>query len=247
MHLMIDDSAPGDGSYQFLIGLVATDRGWESLAEKWSAELQTLGLSFLHASDFLSGKGDHRDWDKQSSEADRIAILRRFGEMIPHHVMAGIIIGVNALAFSQAFAHVNKKINAPMFAFARLLGNAFDSIKKAGVNEPISLLVDDNRHAMKFYSLWRKIRRTHSFARQYFCSITFADDKLVVPLQAVDLLAAIVLREHQRRDEAWRADSPYKGILPLHPSGGYNVHSELWEHNDIANNTALIQEAIKAT
>jgi hypothetical protein len=247
MHLIIDDSAPGDGSHQFLVGLVASDSGWESLAEKWSAGLQALDLPFLHTSDFLSGTGDHRTWNKQSSETDRIAVIRRFGEIIPHHVMAGIIIGVDAWAFDQIFLQDKKKISCPMFAFDRLLSYAIDSMQKAGVDEPISLLVDDSSHAMKFYGLWRKAREIHSFARKYLCSITFADDKKIVPLQAADLVAAIVLREHQRRDAAWRANSPYKGILPLHPNGGYNVHSERWERDDIVKHAAMIREAAKAT
>jgi hypothetical protein len=247
MHLIIDDSASGDGSHQFLIGLVASDSGWASLAEKWSADLRVFDLPFLHTSDFLSGTGDHRAWNKQSSEANRIAVVRRFGEIIPHHIMAGIIIGVDSRAFGQIFLQDKKKISCPMFAFDRLLSYAIESMQNAGVDEPISLLVDDSSHAMRFYGLWRKAREIHSFARKYLCSITFADDKNIVPLQAADLVAAIVLREHQRRDAAWRADSPYNGILPLHPNGGYNVHSERWERKDIAEHAPMIREAAKAT
>jgi hypothetical protein len=247
MHLIIDDTAPTDRSWQFLVGLLANDGGWESLAEKWSAALREFGLPFLHASDFLSGTGDHRDWKKQSSEMDRIAVLRRFGKIIPHHVMAGIIIGADASAFRQILAQDKKRINCSIFAFARLLASAMDRLETAHIREPISLIVDDSDDAMHFYGLWRETRKRHSFARAYVCSITFGDDKLILPLQAADLVATVVLREHQRRNAAGDADSPYKGILPLHPSGTYNVYSELWERRDIENNLALIREATKTS
>jgi hypothetical protein len=236
MHVMLDESRPGDGSRTFMAAIVANEAGWQSLSDRWTSLLLSKDMRFLHTSDFLSANGDHRNLqpDLRNDYDARIAVLRELGSLIPHCAMAAIIVGVDATPLKSALADEKGGVSADLFAFQRSVVLIHDSMAAGEVAEPVTLCVDDNpATAMRMYGLWRRAKKKHSWARQFMHSICFSDDKHLPPLQAADLVATIVLREYARGKDAWGADSPFKGILPLHPEGGYNVCSEYWDEEAI--------------
>lgn len=246
VHVMFDESRPSDGSRTFMAAIVASEAGWQALADRWNAVLGAKGMEFLHTSDFLAANGDHRNLrdDLRSDRNARLAVLRDLGSLIPHYAMAAIIVGVDAVALKAALAGEKLSLSADLLAFHRAVQLIHDSMSAAGVDEPVTLCVDDNQAtAMRMYGLWRAAKKKHAWAREFMHTICFSDDKHVPPLQAADLIATVVLREHARGAAAWGADSEFSGILPLHPEGGYNVLSEQWDAAAIAAERDAIRAA----
>jgi hypothetical protein len=191
----------------------------------------------------LSASSEYEEAWKNSSYEDRLTIVREFIQVIQRHVLYGVTVGIDAVAFREVFAEERKKPPPEEFCFYRVMRRAVERclIPAWQGMLPLSLIFDDSEHSMRFYSAYRAVRSRNVEVREAVCSITFADDRFIGALHAADLLACATVREQRRGDKAWDEHSPFRGLVQATtPVYGKLYEQEYWDEEEIRKNRSEI-------
>ncbi|MEQ1707844.1 MAG: DUF3800 domain-containing protein [Terricaulis sp.] len=238
MHAFFDDSgdfkSPG---FSYLAGWVSDLDGWNGFSTRWQLLLREHGLPFLHTSDFLSGKGDHRGETRTYEE--RLRTLKPFIELIKGHVLCGYAIGIDPVAYAKALPRNEKgkrEYVAPdEFCMLRVLRWVGDHTQAWDTSDFLECAFDESdKNAGRFFGVWRKLKQRKDMSRKLFTSILFGDDKLIPMLQAADLLGVATSRKLAGE---LATDHPLARIFDddfEHLVFGTLVHFELWDAEALA-------------
>ena len=246
MHVFIDDSGSfGHEEFLCLAGFVASQPNWDALYDEWRILLRKHKLKVLHTSDFLSGKGEYAELEL-TYEA-RIGVVKEFAGCARRYAGAAIIVAVDAAAYKTLLSGAPKKPQPKSFCFHRVLRHAHTQMREWGYNDPISFVFDDDpRVTSIFLGHWNKLKKTRAFHRNALAGIMFADDRLMPPLQAADLLACTVTREQRKGATGWGSDSPFTDLF-VDPATGraMPIQHEYWTASEIEDRKDELLEMLR--
>jgi hypothetical protein len=204
-----------DSDFICIAGFVSDDPHWENFCEEWDQVLKHYKLPALHMT-VLTAK-------------DREQILPDFIDVIRRNVQIGIGVGLDVKSLKAMPSDFQQKVGDPQyFCFQRMLRTLVDNLRKnENYTGPVPITFDDTQeHAILCYRMWSKLRTQHQELKQSIPAITFADDEVIMQLQAADLLA------HQTRATALRqmrdqqpSDNLFQRLMtPIGP-----VHTRYYE------------------
>lgn len=181
-----------DSDFICIAGFVSDDPHWEHFCEQWHRLLQDHKLSALHTAEL--------------TKEDRDKVLPGFIDVIRRNIQIGFGIGFDAECFRSMSPEFQMQLGEPQyFCFQRMLRTMVQKLKQdEKYDGPVPITFDDTEeHAVLCYRMWSKLRKKHSDLRQAIPAITFADDSVLMQLQAADLLAnqtrASMLRRMRNR------------------------------------------------
>lgn len=181
------DESTGNGSPILVVaGFLSTDAQWAQFESEWKAVLADFGITAFHMQHFEKRKGKFRVMQKPVRKKLFGALI----EIIKNRAAFGFACATHILAFNEVF----------------------QGRERTAVGSPVAFFYDTGHNnsgevAESFVS-----EKNDSENTEYrLGSLTFADDELVVPLQAADIAAYELwkwLDEHY-------ASKPRHGRYPL--------------------------------
>jgi hypothetical protein len=238
IHAYFDDSGTGDAQGMLCIaGYVAGDLDWTNLAEEWALLTKKHGISYLHTSDFLSGRCEYQHMNLP--EARRLEILAEFMMCVRRHVCLIVAVAVDAPAYRRILKEQRKKFSALEFCFYRIINRTVEQAGRWGPGVlPLVMVFDDSNKSGSSLAALQELKKHREEVRVAVAAYTFADDKHFQPLQAADMLACITTREYRKGpDNAWRSEPFSNLLLTEDPSLGIPSVSELWDDTTLTPDT----------
>lgn len=203
----VDDSASDAGDRRlFLAGYVSTAENWAQFSDLWADALAARpSISYLKMSEARALQGEFRGWrgeDRDRKVRKLANIIRQLRPLSIHASVSrsrveDILKPVVPYVISNPYALCFSAIMMPMAAEqARLKTNV-----------PIDFIFDSQEglgeEARTIYRLMREAQ-PEPIRNALSVDPLFRDDKLVMPLQAADMLAWHVRRRYERLDHgAW--------------------------------------------
>ncbi len=204
----VDDSTSDEGDQRlFLAGYVNRADKWALFSDAWDEELRgSPSIDYLKMRDANSLRGQFQGWTADARDKKLQGLYR----VIRHFKPASIHSSVSRKEFEEIVVPV-----AP-FGFSRpysfcfqaiMIHLAYSTLESGLPKVPIEFIFDDQEglgEEAKFF--YRLIRDNQPKAVRDILSVDpiFRDDKLVKPLQAADMLAWHVRRNHVRDPMAFQ-------------------------------------------
>ncbi len=222
-------------------GYLADDSNWDALTSDWNRLLDKYDIPYLHVNDFISANGIYKEkgW-KGKEKGDLIPqVLDDFIEVVRRHTIIGIGIGIAAKHYREITKDVAKKSKPEVFCFERVIGGVMKILEEMKWNEPICMIFDDSeQYAMKAYANFSEIKKRRPEIKNRIGIIGFANDELIIPIQAADLLSYATQRlQDAGGQQAWLNHPQFSKLLQADKSGyGTAYLSELWDVATLDNN-----------
>jgi len=168
---------------------------------RWKELLRRRDLPYLKATDALNPRRPLSSAIPAQTVRDRIEALKPFASCIADCFELGVALAVNVGAFNRTRDHIKKRISGgeDPFLMAFSLAMATFAYYRRERDSVAVIFDDDEGTAGNCLKLYRRMRTKELAYHGVFASITFADDQVYMPLQASDLLAALIRREAERR------------------------------------------------
>lgn len=216
----IDDSACEEGDRRlFMAGYINSVDAWSAFAEHWQRELNNApSVAYLRMVEAKALRGQFRGW--QAIERDKK--LERLAALIRLFMPESFHFSVDRKDFDNLIApNVARGIGSPHYVgvFA-IVAMVTRYLAKRGVEAKVDFIFDqqsgvDADIAIFFEYMTKNIPKE---ARKLISGIPiFRDDKDMVPLQAADMLAWHLRRQHQKGDVEQMLD------LLFYEDGGHLV------------------------
>lgn len=185
--IFMDESGIHEGSPIVTVGAyIAKPKQWKSFTTEWNAKKKPIDI--FHATDCAALRGEFKGWN----EPDRDNLVAKILPVIPKHIPAGILVGIDMRVFEDAM----KPYPQLKEMFPTAYGGCFqwaiqiflDIVEKAGSNERLAFFHERNAfqgEAMKSFEWVAAHRRSHSSQM----TLTFGTKEAYTPLQAADVLA----------------------------------------------------------
>jgi len=184
--------------------------------------LQKAGVSHFHMSEYESRKGAFADWPDRK----RIAVIKRLTEIITSNAAHGVAAAVVVEDYKELVAGLEKTASPYVFCVARCLTQVAKWAKLKHLDGPIAYVfeagagyvdeVEERKAEIRSSPLIGKALRFHS--------LTFADKKRLIPLQAADVIAYETMK-HCKNTLLLNSGRPPRkslmGLLPLPHDGEY--------------------------
>ena len=210
-----DDSAAESGDKRlFLAGYISTVERWIRFSRAWQAELRrTPAIAYLKMSEAAGKTGQFERW----SESDRNVKLLSLANIISDHAPWFIYCSVSRTEYNRILAPIAPRpFKNPYFScfwgVISLAGRVRQEFA-ADDGPSIDFVFDEQggmgREAVMWYGWLKEDQSDLVIKRSLGATPIFRDDKDVLPLQAADMLAWHLRRDHEYRGE----DRPIKGLL----------------------------------
>jgi hypothetical protein len=183
------DESTGNGSPVFVVaGFLSTDAQWTQFEKEWIEVRDEFGITAFHAQHFAKHKGEFLGWD----EPKRKKFMARLLDIVQRRAKLGFATVVHALAFRQVFRGADLREIGSIYHLCCLA--CFTEIgewaKRNYQIEPIAHFFDaGNKNAGQVLKTYQAMKDSPDKSEYRLGSITFEDDKILVPLQAADLAA----------------------------------------------------------
>ena len=200
LHAYIDDSASDSGDQRlYFAGYINSAHNWRLFTDAWDDELKsTPSISYLKMVEASNRRGEFRGW----KEEDINNKLKGFARVIRHFQPISFEFSASRKAFSDLLApHSPRNLSDPYFAcnfgIVSMLSRYYAN---AGSKIPIEFIFDqqdgvDASVDLFFEEMAQNLpkRARHLIHNKPL----FRNDKAVKPLQAADMLAWHLRREHE--------------------------------------------------
>jgi hypothetical protein len=185
---VIDDSGSGgDSSHFVLAGFCAELHIWESFTYHWQKALNELPkINYFKMNEAQQLRGEFEGLDRSQSDAKVDSLI----DIIMGHDLLEVAVVVREDDYREILQPVqHRSDNSPYFpAFLAMISAFCRMYHYMGVTEPVDFQFDrqDNfrANALRKYASFKRQNPTWRLGR-----IGFADDRMVLPLQAADLVA----------------------------------------------------------
>ncbi|MER8844418.1 DUF3800 domain-containing protein [Mesorhizobium australicum] len=202
LQAFIDDSASDKGDKRlFMAGYLNRADTWERFCEAWTEELQLAPtIAYLRMVEANNLRGEFKGWTKEARDLK----LKGLQRVINHFRPLSFQFTVNRGEHFRVLTPVSPRgLGSPHFicCFSVISGVA-RYVAGTKANTQIEFIFDEQEGvsadmALLFHEMKRSITRG---ARKLISSApAFKNDKLVLPLQAADMLAWHLRREHENR------------------------------------------------
>jgi len=198
-----DDSASDIGDRRlFLAGFVHRAEKWAVFAEAWDAELKAApAIKYLKMSQAQNLGGEFRGWSRQDCDAKLLALASVIHRLHP----ISFQFSISRQKFDQILKPASPRgLASPHFTccFGIVSGVTRFAVNEGG-NIPIEFIFDEQDGVSVDIQLWFEAMKT-SLPRKVQKLIrstpSFKNDLDMVPLQAADMLAWHLRREHEKRE-----------------------------------------------
>lgn len=175
-----------------IAGFVAETDQWIQFSREWSGLLEECQLSGFHMVDYAHSNNEFKDW--KGKEKKRREFLENAIGIIRRRVRCPIGIVLDRQEYDRFVntgprrAAFGSRYTTACFLSLLMTGCWADDFSE---REPIAYFFDDgNPNKGQFQEAFHKLKRDPKLASAYrLGSLTFADDRLINPLQASDFLA----------------------------------------------------------
>ena len=196
-----DSGTDGNGPFCVLAGYISDVERWKAFSDAWDKELRTEPkIEQFKMSQAHSKRGPFWGWDNDARERKVI----RLAEIVNQHAIAGIASIVSNKAYQEeAKGCLPDTIDHPYWlCFQQIIMETLRVHGDELGGGKINFVFDSQgqgyeRRGALIHAGWREIFEATPYAN-LLGSITFADDRDVLPLQAADLLAWHVRRRGDR-------------------------------------------------
>jgi hypothetical protein len=208
LQAFVDDSATDDGEQRlFLAGYINTADKWVLFSDAWKEALQlSPPIEYFKMSEANSLNGQFYGWSVPDKDAKILALARVIRHFKPASIHCSIsrrdvkslMKGKVPYGFADPYGYVFSGIMVPL---------AHQQIQRDMIRVPIDFIFDEQENIGEEAKFWYKqIRDMQPKAVKDLLSIEplFRNDKNVMPLQAADMLAWHIRRQHEKGDpKAW--------------------------------------------
>lgn len=221
LHAFVDDSASDSGDRRlFLAGYVNTAEKWEVFSNAWERELkQAPAIRYFKMSEAASLGGQFSGWNEVARNNKVLALARIIRQSNPWFVYCSVSRVEYAAILAPAAPY---PLKTPYFdCFWGIVHTAarYRAEFMPADSPPIDFIFDEQggtgRDAVLWYD-WLKQDQTPAIKASLGSTPIFRDDKDVVGLQAADMLAWHLRRDHQYQG---REDRPIAKILMTEGAG----------------------------
>jgi hypothetical protein len=216
LHAFFDDTGGNDLGHDFncLVGYVSDSQSWKNFQAEWYSLLSKHNIPFLHTSDFLSAKTEFYKHYVNKTGEERRSVVREFVGAIQRNVLFAVAAAIDATKYRELAKAMDYKATNPWeFLFLRVMRRTADAVRNWPDGWPPVLIFDDSQNSSRFLGLYQKLKTSRETFAHNVEGIMFADDRMVVPLQAADLLACITKREYAKGNDSWSELSPFYSLL----------------------------------
>lgn len=204
-----DDSV--DGDLVCMAGYVSTAEKWEEFERRWKQVLAKYGISFFHMKEYAHRVGEFSSWPEER----RISLMKELVVVIQDCVLYGVAVAISAKDYeSELPSELKKFLRDPYYlAVYSCLTQSLHYHMSNHADEEIAFVWDEkSKVAAEMQRIYAAYKSADFIPRRELLgSLTFADDKKFVPLQAADLLAY----EYRKYHEGW-ARRPMDGLNEIH-------------------------------
>lgn len=195
-----DDSASDAGKQRlFMAGYLNRADRWALFADAWDEELRAApSISYLKMVEANNLRGEFRGW----SEEDKDEKLRGLARVIRHFTPFSFQFSLDRQPFNQAIKPIAPRgLGNPHFLCVfGIASSVARCAHREGVKDPIKFIFDTQQGVSEdiqllFADMLSDLPRG---ARKLISGLPqFEDDKDLLPLQAADMLAWHIRREHE--------------------------------------------------
>lgn len=237
IYAYFDDSGKEDdpsNRHICMAGYMGFDEAWDDFEADWRQLLLKHGISWIHMKEIIPLQGEYKNlgWDT----AKRDAVLFDFIEIIKDSPFVGFGVGVDTEAWALVPEEEKKKAgNAHDFCFQRIMRGVIDRLEKAAPNDLLQVVFDrDQSVANRRFHLFSRIHESDPRATVYLQSIAFANPKLMLALQAADLLAWETRKELIQKTGGFEPTVRFKEMFSLLPGQPLEYVGEWWDKETVS-------------
>jgi hypothetical protein len=192
-------------------GFIADVRRWERFHKEWKKVLAEFHIPYFHMKEFAHSRGIFEGW---KDDPRRDVLMKRIVWTIKSHVSHGFAVMVDTEEYDQRFKDLIFPGKSPYFlCHYSCYGLLMKHCKKFGIKDGIAVVFDETVHSQRIaLGIYGAYKRMPDWGNAYLSSLTFADDKVLSPLQAADVFAYEANKYHRgyrRKSLASLADVPH--------------------------------------
>ncbi len=229
IHATLDDVGTcGNDGMCAVVGYVAYRPQWESFNFAWRQTLRELGLSYLHASEYIYRYlrvGDHPPTDGEIYKC-----LTPFINIVNLNLTQprrgfGMVVVTRCSAYEQLTTDEKKYVRPPeLNSFELAIGLACLRVKdELSEENTIAVQMDESQNATTLYVRYQALKQENDTLKNYLGAICFADDKIHWPVQAADMLGHLALRAWRNHEQQKAWPIAFRNLI--RPTGDVNTVS----------------------
>jgi hypothetical protein len=199
MKAFIDDSGHHGKSIHLLAGFMARNAGWDSFSAAWQSVLSRHGLPYFKANEAFNLNGCFSGWN--ADRRDEVTAI------LAHIIYENVLVGISSSVFLSDYKTPIEGRIAPafdnpyIFLYFNVMYSAFKWQIDNEICESTDFIYDEQLHEKsKIADLFTRFRNNipSPFRKMLGSRPIYADDKLVLPIQAADFLAWFRHRTYQQ-------------------------------------------------
>src|SRR5262245_262953 len=165
-------------------GYVFSDTQAGRFTREWAKTLPKLGISFARMTDCATGNGEYKNLTMEARIASEKALIAQ----IRNRAAVGIAVAVDPTKYQAALAHDKFALTPYTFCLSMCVTGANRWALENGVKELAFFFESGHADQSQANDLMNRISKNIPPQSRTYVSHTFADKKLVQPLQAADML-----------------------------------------------------------
>lgn len=200
VHGFYDESGKFKDKKVISIGGVASYKtDLDNFAQEWGRHLRANGLAVLSAKKVFNPRRPLSRRNTDVGIEKRIQALHPFVSCIRKHLQVVTGVAIDAQAFNNLPPHFFQFYGRDP-SYMAFVSNLLELIGYTPQRDKIVLVFDeDEETTIPFYHLYKRVKKLWPGARGKLAAISFADDRLLLGLQAADLIGGLVRLEIDRR------------------------------------------------
>jgi hypothetical protein len=208
----LDESGTHQGAKSLIVaGYLALEEEWTAFELEWRAALSDYQVAAFHATDFANQVAPFDGW----SSKKRLEFFESLTSIIARHAWAGYAVFIPIDRYTKAVSERAAKMLGGPYGLAalRLFFDVADTLRAVDPMAEIAYVLEDGARGKG------QILKVYELKQQYdnlrIRSLRFGTKDHFVPLQAADVLAYELYREHTRQIDGNVWPSRWSYLRPL--------------------------------
>ena len=178
-------------------GVCSSPSRIKAFEEQWDELLRRYGMPCLSMKWALRLKRPLSKTVKAHTVRERIEALKPFADCIRQNIELSLAIAVDVEAYANLSVEARKRLGGSEDPhYLAFMSGILGPVVYTHNDDHVSLICDDDEQtALNCYQFYRRIRKLHGLAHEKLVSISFAQDRKFLPLQAADLIASLARLE----------------------------------------------------